>query len=134
MTDLRAELNRLLATCGADLSRWPRHAAAARKALLADPNFRDAFERERDLDLALDAWRAALDAEIASSGAAGRVKAEAMRRAPANYLAGIPWRRVAAGVLVAGMLGGALDLMLPDPAADQLDVAIADPLDVSVLQ
>ena len=55
----------------------------------------------------------------------------AARSAPAGYLAEIPWRRVAAGVILAGMLGSVLDLILPGPASDPIEVALFDPLDAA---
>lgn len=86
---------------------------------------------ERRHDAALDRLfageREALDREIARSGAAARVRDTVLARATANPLAGLHWRRIAAAVLVAGMLGCAVDLMLPDRTPDSFDVAIVDP-------
>ena len=123
-----SELDRRLATYGADLSRWPEGSAEAREALLGQPEFRFAWERERDLDRKLAEDRERLDAEIARSGALARFGRLASRRIPGHGLADIPWRRVAAAVIVAGMLGGGLDLMLPGPAADAIEMALVDPL------
>jgi hypothetical protein len=125
-----SDFSRALAVYGSDLSRWPGGAAEARAALLADPEFRRAWETERELDRALAAERDALDAEIAGSGAAERLGRLAARGAPAGFLADIPWRRVAAGVIFAGMLGCALDLFLPGPS-DAVEVAMFDPLDAA---
>jgi hypothetical protein len=126
MRDARlAELEQRLATYGSDPSRWPDHADEARAALLQEPEFRRAWERERDFDRKLAAHRDLLDAEIARSDAVARLGRDPLRR---HLVAGMPWRRVAAVVLLAGMLGGALDLVLPETAADPLDVAIVDPL------
>jgi hypothetical protein len=122
------DLQRGLAAYGADLSRWPRGAAEARAALLADPGFRRRWEAERPLDGALTAERDALDAEIARSGAVARLARLAARRTSAGFLADIPWRRVAAGVILAGMVGSVLDLILPGPASDPVEVALFDPL------
>jgi hypothetical protein len=119
---------RRLATYGSDLSRWPEGAHEAREALLAQPAFRHAWEEERRLDRTLAAHRDQLDAEIARSGAMARLGKLSGWRSSAGFLAGIPWRRVAAGVLLAGMLGGALDLMLPQPAPDPIEMALVDPL------
>ena len=123
-----SELDRRLATYGADLSRWPEGSAEAREALLSQPEFRSAWERERDLDRKLAEDRARLDAEAARSGAFARLGRLASLRIPGGGLADIPWRRVAAAVIVAGMLGGALDLILPSPAADPVEMALVDPL------
>jgi len=125
------DLERELAAYGADLSRWPRGAAEARAALLADPEFRRAWEAERPLDRALAAERDALDAEITRSGAVARLGRLAARRSSAGFLVDIPWRRVAAGVIVAGMLGSGLDLVLPGPVSDPIEVALLDPLDAA---
>ncbi len=77
----------------------------------------------------LAAYAAAIDAEIARSGALARVRRNVLQRRPAGVFLDISWRRIAAAILVAGMLGGAVDLMLPDrQAADSFDVAIVDPL------
>jgi hypothetical protein len=72
--------------------------------------------------------RAALDAEIVGSGALERVRENVLARHSGNPLAGLPWQRIAAAVLVAGMLGGAVDLLMPDRSAETVDVAIADAL------
>jgi hypothetical protein len=76
----------------------------------------------------LAAYAAAVDAEIQRSGALGRVRRNVLQRRPAGIFLDISWRRIAAAILVAGMLGGAIDLMLPDRQADSFDVAIVDPL------
>lgn len=83
----------------------------------------------RDLDGKFAAYREALDLEIARSGAVPRLK-RSLARHTTGPLAGMDWRRLAAGVLIAGALGGALDLILPDTTADQTEVAILDPLDL----
>jgi hypothetical protein len=125
-----ADQDRRLATHGSDFSRWPGDASEAREALLREPKFRRAWEEERDLDRRLAAGRDEIDAEIARSGALARLGRLSERHAPAGFLAGIPWGRVAAGVLIAGMLGGALDyLVLPQSAAEPIDLALVDPLD-----
>jgi|SRR5882672_12152534 len=121
------ELERRLSAYGSDLSRWPEGAGEAREALLGRPEFRRAWEDERALDRRLAGERAELDAEIAGSGALTRLGQLAVPRSSAGFL-GIPWRRVAAGVLLAGMLGGAFNLMLPAPPTDPLDMALVDPL------
>jgi hypothetical protein len=126
--DLTEILVRNLAVYGSELSRWPDHGEEARAALLGNLDFRRAWERERDLDRRLAADREALDAEVLRSGTLQRLKRNLLL-GEADPLAGIPWSRVAAVVLLAGMLGGALDLLLPEPASEPLDVAIVDPLD-----
>jgi hypothetical protein len=121
--------DRLLAY-GSDFSRWtPEIVARARAALLAEPPFRRAWEKERSLDLALLAGRESLDAEIARSGAGSRIRKHLLARLPGDPLAGMRWRSVAAAILVAGMLGGLVDLALPEAAAESSDIAMFDPLD-----
>jgi hypothetical protein len=62
------------------------------------------------------------------SGAVGRLARISRRTFAAGPLGDLPWRRVAAVVVLACMLGGAFDLMLPGPAPDPLDIALIDPL------
>ncbi len=86
------------------------------------------IERNDDLDRRLRAYGAELDSEIARSGAPDRVRRNVLRRGSADLFADLSWRRVAAAILVAGMLGAAVDLMFLDRTADQVDVASVDPL------
>jgi hypothetical protein len=83
--------------------------------------------RRDDLEKLMAEERNALDGEIARSGAPRRVRDSVMRRS-ADPLAGLSWQRIAAAVLVAGMLGGAVDLLLPEPGAD--DVTMVSALDM----
>jgi hypothetical protein len=76
----------------------------------------------------LDTYRQTLDGEIRKSGSLERVRRNVLMRRSGNFLAGIPWQRVAAAILVAGMLGGAVDLALPQQSVDSIDVAVVDPL------
>jgi hypothetical protein len=123
------EHDRRLATYGSDLSRWPDGANEARKTLLGDPEFRRAWAEERDLDRKLVTDRAEIDTEIALSGALDRIGRLSGRYASAGFIAGIPWRRVAAGVILAGVLGGALDyLVVPQLTSEPIDLALIDPL------
>ncbi len=123
------ELFDALGAFGADLSRWPLpSASAARAALLADPVFRIAWEKERELDFALLGIRETLDKEAARSGAIGRVRRSLLAQLPTDPLAGLSWRKVAAAMLAAGMLGGAMDLFLPDAPAMTPDLVMLDPL------
>jgi len=121
------DLARLLSAYGSELSRWPELAAEAKAALLKNPEFRRAWESERSLDQKLAMHRDALDDEMARSGGFARLRKNLVRRS-AGPISGLAWRRVAAGVLIAGMLGGALDLMLPERPAEPIDVALVDPL------
>ena len=117
-----------LRTYGSDLSRWPDSRSKAQAALLADREFRGAFEDERGLDRKLAEHRDALDLEISRSGALGRVRKSALARSSANALSDMPWRRIAAAVVVACVLGGAFDLMLPQQLDEPVEVALGDPL------
>jgi hypothetical protein len=81
-----------------------------------------------NLQFHLDTYRAALDAEIRKSGSLERVRRNVLMRRSGSFLADIPWQRVAAAILVAGMLGAAVDLALPPQTVDTFDVAAVDPL------
>ena len=113
---------------GSDLSRWPDHAQAAREALVARLDVRRVWESERVLDRAMAAHRDVMDQEIARSRAASGIRRRLLSQITADPLAGIAWRSVAAAMLVAGMLGGAIDLVLPEPL-ESTDMAMLDPLD-----
>lgn len=131
MTDMTSNADRaeILATIGADFSRWPEdQVRPARAALLADPVFRRAWEAERELDAGLIAHGESLDRSIEASGAAARVGAQVLKRLPAVAYAALPWRKVAAAMIVAGALGGAMDLVLPDQGSDSSDLVTVDPL------
>lgn len=132
MTDRHgARIRESLGAFGADLSRWPaERVAGAREALLARPDVRRAWEAEGALDRAIAAAGAHLDQAIADSGAAERVRRATLARLP-HALAATPrlaWRRIAAAVLFACILGGTTDLLLSDPAAEATDFVMLDPL------
>lgn len=129
-TTFKTDRSHLLAAYGADFSRWPEREvrAAARAALLADPEFRRAWQAERDLDAAFAAHRDSLDRNIEASGAAARVSALVLKRLPAAAYEALPWRKVAAAMIVAGALGGAVNLVLPERAGGVSDLVAVDPL------
>lgn len=113
---------------GADFSRWPSgQAQEARAALLSTPAFRRAWEDERRLDRAFTEHRATLDAGIAHSGAVERVRKRALSHLPVP-LAVLPWQRIAAAMVVAGMLGSAADLLISSTLSDPSEPALVDPL------
>lgn len=117
-----------LGAYGADIGRWPADAASgAREALLSDPGFRRAWEHERELDRRLTTFRGELDRDVAQSGGAGRVRRTVLARVP-GPLAAFGWQRIAAAVLVAGMLGGVMDLFLAAELPDSAEVVMLDPL------
>jgi hypothetical protein len=130
MTETRGseKFETLLAAYGADISRWPsERAAGAREALLRDPGFRRAWEAERPFDAKLTAHRDGLAAALAASGAAGRVKRRTLA-AVRPPLAGLDWRRIAAAMLVAAVLGGAMDIALIEQTPEEAEVVMLDPL------
>ncbi len=123
-----AQFSASLSTFGADIAKWPGdRASGAREALMRDPGFRDAWEKERVLDRAILSVRGELDGEIGRSGAIGRVREAALARVPLPSLDPAGWARIAAAVLVAGMLGGAMDLLLARQNREA-DVALVDPI------
>ena len=118
-----------LAAFGAELSRWPEERAhGAREAILRDPKLRRAFEVERALDRELAGSREAFDREFQGSPSLARIRVGTMRRLPKRTLGRVGWQRVAAAVLMAGMLGSAMDLFLGQPVADPVEIAMLDPL------
>jgi len=123
-----AERARILATLGTDFSRWPeQHVGPARAALLSDPLFRRAWDAERNLDRALAAHRGGVDREIEGSGAAERIARRMRGRFAAAAFGGLAWQKMAAAMLVAGALGGAMDLIVSDQAAEASEFVALDP-------
>jgi ABC-type cobalamin transport system ATPase subunit len=84
--------------------------------------------RADPLELLIEAHRATLDADIVRSGALGRVRDNVLARHSVDPLAGLQWQRIAAAVLIAGMLGGAVDLLMPDRSTETVDVAFSEAL------
>jgi hypothetical protein len=87
------------------------------------------LERDEVIDRRLVAYGAALESDIAKSGALGRVRGNVLRRSATDLFAGFSLQRIAAAILIAGVLGGVLDLALPVGGGDTLDVAAVDPFD-----
>jgi hypothetical protein len=114
---------------GTDFARWPEErATAGRRLLVGDLSFRAAFEAERRLDEAISAARDAEVADPALAAVAERVRSRAarLRRSAFN---GFPWQRIAAAMLVAGMLGGVADLAFVERGVGvAADLALLDPL------
>jgi hypothetical protein len=129
MSDLSKELVGRLAAFGTDLSRWPEDgAAAARRALLGEPEFRRAWDDARVLDARLAGERDAIDLVVRRSGALARLSRRTLAQLDPDPLAGLRWERIAAALMVAVLLGGATDLLLPK--ADSPGVVMLDPLEV----
>ena len=83
----------------------------------------------RGLDRQFQELRDLLDRQILQANAIARVR-DGVLQATAAPLAGFDWRRLAAGLIFAVVLGGAADLMLPDSASEPSEIAILDPLDL----
>jgi hypothetical protein len=79
------------------------------------------------LEQALGFERARLDREIAQAGSVARVRGRVLARRLSDPLGGIAWGRVAAAMLVAVMLGGAVDLLVLGGDAETTELAIFDP-------
>jgi hypothetical protein len=79
------------------------------------------------LDRAMLEFCAELDREIAGSGAAFRVRSRTLARV-VDPIERMPWRRIAAAALLAGMLGAAFDLALPERDTHPPEVGLVDPL------
>ena len=101
----------------APIFRAGRDRCAARRARRCSPirNFAAPGKASASSTARSAAHRDVDRPEIARSGAASRNAPAPAVAAAADPLAGIAWRRVAAAMLVAGMLGGAIDLVLPEP-------------------
>jgi hypothetical protein len=133
MSDAGKALFESLGAFGAELSRWPdERAAAARRALLEQPEFRRAWDDARVLDAKLAAERDLIDLAVTRSGAVARIGRRTLARLGPDPLAGFSWQRVAAAVFVAGLLGGATDLLLPEAASS--DVVMLDPLEAETAE
>ena len=124
-----SQLSAGLAAFGADFAKWPPHrVSGAREALLRDPEFRRAWENERELDRRIATARGEIDEAIGRSGAVGRVRQAALARLPPSRLGRIGFGRIAAAMLVAAILGGAMDLILAGQEGETADVALVDPV------
>jgi len=129
----RAILADLVDRQGADFARWTDRdrATEARRAVLADRDFRAYHDGAVALERGLAAASREIDTDIATSDGLERVNA-----ALAARLGGQPrrlryaWLAVAASVLVVAGLGGVFDLTVlsrPD-VRDAPEVASLDPL------
>jgi hypothetical protein len=85
------------------------------------------MSEDRLLDAALAELRAAEHADGDLVAASGRVRRRVLGevRRPFGRFA---WRRIAAAMVVAGMLGAAVDLAVFDDGAAAVDLVMLDPL------
>ena len=72
--------------------------------------------------------REEFDGTISRSGAVRRVRQATLARLPHSPLGRIGLGRIAAAMLVAGILGGAMDLILAGQEGETADVAVVDPV------
>lgn len=115
---------------GPDFNAWPdrRLAGEARQAILADRALRAWYDDAAILDRGLAAARAAVDGEIAASGAVARIENGLARRL-SGQRASRHWIAVAAALVLAAGLGSAYDLAIAGGASGQpLNVVVLDPL------
>ena len=116
-----------LRTYGADLARWPAdRAQGVRENLLCDQGFRRDWDAERVLDRAISEARRSLDEDMRRTGALERVRADALRKIAARPFAGLKWQRVAAAIVLAGVLGGAMDMVLVEPESEPVEIVALD--------
>jgi len=123
----RAALTEALGAYGADFARWPDAAAAAeaRRAVLAEPGFRAAFEAEKALDALLGGARAAVDRDVAADGARARIRANALALLRSDPLADLGWRRIAAALVLSVMVGSSYSLVFADSDVSEEDATLA---------
>jgi hypothetical protein len=115
---------------GSDLSAWKDQALAneLRRAALADRDVRARLDSAAALDAAFASLRDGMDAEIAASGAAGRVQAVVLGALPRRRNVR-RWRLVAASVLIAAALGALADVTILAPVdGEPFEVVTLDPL------
>lgn len=93
-----------------------------------DLDFRGADAADREIESAVHALRGEIDDEIARFGSCARVRQRALARLRTHPYAGMDWRKIAAAVLVAGMLGGAFDVLLLQPESAPADFVMVDPV------
>ncbi|HWT29874.1 MAG TPA: hypothetical protein VN240_02495, partial [Propylenella sp.] len=82
----------------------------------------------REVKSAIHVLRGEMDDEIARSGCCARVRTRTLARLRRHPYAGLDWRKIAAAFLVAGMLGGAIDVLLFRPESEPADIVMVDPV------
>ncbi len=117
---------------GADLAAWPDRdvAKAARIAALNDPDVRAWLDDTRHLEAGLDRARAAIDAEIAGSGAPERVSEAVLAAAARSATVLRPrWVAIAATLVIAAGLGAVYGITTNSPQDNpSFDMVVLDPL------
>ena len=93
-----------------------------------DLDFRRALAADREIKGAIHALRGDIDGEIARFGSCARVRTRILARLRRDPYAGLDWRKIAAAFLVAGMLGGAIDVLLFRPESEPADIVMVDPV------
>jgi len=127
----RLDIRRAIDRYGADLSDWPDRALAraARVAALADGEVRAWLDESRALTAALATAAVALDRDIEKSGAVGRVADAVLAKIADNPQPRVRWVAVAATLLLAAGLGGAVQFTLETSVGQAgVDVVVLDPL------
>jgi len=110
-----------------DASRPKRHVGAPHDTG-TDIDFRRALAADREIRSSLQALRDEIDDEIARFGSCARVRTRTLARLRRHPYAGLDWRKIAAAFLVAGMLGGAIDVLLFRPESEPADIVMVDPV------
>jgi len=115
---------------GGDLSRWPGRELARRaaEAALADRTVRGTLDRARVLDRGLAAARAGIDAEIAASGAVGRVRKAVLSATRPRLFGRLQWAAAISVIVCGAGLGSWSDLRLAQPEALSEVAIVVDPI------
>ena len=125
---LRDTLLNDLSTWGSDFSRWPQdRVSGARETILQDRDIRRAWEAERNLDRAIARHKEQSARDLEASGALERVRRRALARVPVQ-VSRLGWHRIAAAMLLAGALGGVMDVYFARPLTGTADLVMLDPV------
>jgi len=120
----------LLDRHGVDFSCWPDPvlAAQARRQIVASREYREAYAAARDLDALLVRHFNVHDALI-EAGTLGRVEAAVMRRIGERVPVTMRWlRNLAAGLVLAMLLGGGFAFVIESRTSVPRDVLVAESL------
>lgn len=124
----RNQIREAIDRYGPNFDSWRDRALAAeaRQAILADRALRAAYDDAVTLWNGLSAARVAADAEVAVSGAVGRIESALTRSRPRPWRS--RWIAIAAAMVVAAGLGSAYDLVIGDSGSAAMNVVVLDPL------